>query len=147
MFTITTIPVLFGLFFNTNYNDAAESFSPIANKISTILFIVIVIGALASEWDTFINNVFTLGPAIITLISLMLIIGYNSPKLFGIDKKKSITIAIESGIQNATVGITIGNIILSQSSGISQLSLPSGVYGILMYIICLPVIFLFFRNN
>ena len=60
---------------------------------------------------------------------------------------KSITIAIESGIQNATVGITIGNIIMPLGTGISILSLPSGVYGILMYLICLPVVFLFFRKN
>jgi len=66
--------------------------------------------------------------------------------LFGIDRSKSITVAIESGIQNATVGIAIGNIILSQGKGISVLSLPSGVYGILMYIVCLPFIFLFFNR-
>lgn len=147
MFIITTIPVLFGLYINTKFNDVAQAFASIANKISTILFIIIVFGALASEWETFINNVFSLGPAILTLIASMMIIGYNSPRLFGIGRKRSITIAIESGIQNATVGITIGNLILSQSSGISQLSLPSGVYGILMYIVCLPSIFLFFRKK
>ena len=76
----------------------------------------------------------------------MLLIGYNSAKWFSLNKEKSITIAIESGIQNATVGITIGNLILSQSSGLSILSLPSGVYGILMYLVCLPVVFLVFKK-
>ena len=147
MFVITAVPVSIGLYTNTNYNKFSRSFAPIANKISTFLFIVIVLGALASEWDTFMDNLSLLSPSIITLIILMLFIGYNSPKLFSISKKKSITIAIESGIQNATVGITIGNIILSQSEGISILSLPSGVYGILMYIVCLPVIFLFLRQK
>ena len=62
----------------------------------------------------------------------MLLIGYYSSSLFNLNKKQSITIAIESSIQNATVGITIGNLILNQSAGLSVLSLPSGVYGILM---------------
>ena len=77
----------------------------------------------------------------------MMFIGYNSPKLFGINNTQAITIAIESGIQNGTVGITIGNLILNQSQGISVLSLPSGVYSILMYIVCLPIIFLFLKQK
>ena len=147
MFIITTIPVMIGLYINAKHKNIANSFSPIANKISTFLFIIIVIAALASEWTVFINNLYILGPAILTLISVMMFIGYNSPKLFGINKTQSITIAIESGIQNGTVGITIGNIILNQSQGISILSLPSGVYSILMYIICLPIIFFFLKQK
>ena len=147
MFVITTIPVLIGLYIRTKFKKLALSFTFIANKISSFLFVIIVLGALASEWNTFINNLSLLGPAIITLIILMLFIGYNSPKLFNINKMQSITIAVESSIQNATVGITIGNIILSEGQGISILSLPSGVYGILMYIVCLPIIFLFLKQK
>lgn len=146
MFCITTIPVGIGLFINTKYHDFSVSFSIIANKISTILFVIIIAGALTSEWEAFINNLNLLGPAIITLIFLMLFIGYSSASLFNLNKEKSITIAIESGIQNATVGITIGNLIFNQDTGLSILSLPSGVYGILMYLVCLPVVFLILRN-
>ena len=146
MFAMTTVPVLIGLYINTRHQHISHSFSPFANKIATILFIVIVLGALVSEWNAFISNIHLLGPAIIVLIMLMLFIGYYSPKLFGINESQSITISVESGIQNATLGITIGNIILNQTEGLSILSLPSGVYGILMYIVCLPFIFLFFRR-
>ncbi len=146
MFCITTIPVGIGLFINTKYHDFSVSFSIIANKISTILFVIIIAGALTSEWEAFINNLNLLGPAIIALIFLMLFIGYASASLFNLNKEKSITIAIESGIQNATVGITIGNLIFNQDTGLSILSLPSGVYGILMYLVCLPIIFFIIKN-
>jgi len=146
MFFITSLPVSIGLYINTKYHSITDAFRPIANKISTILFIVIVAGALASEWDTFISNLDTLGPAIIALIIIMLFIGYNSAKWFSMSKKKAVTIAIESGIQNATVGITIGNLILSQETGLSILSLPAGVYGILMYLVCLPFVFWFLKQ-
>ena len=146
MFLITTMPVTLGLYINTKYHNITVPFLPIANKISTVLFIIIVIGALASEWDLFIKNLNTLAPAIITLIIIMLFIGYNSALRFGISKKKAITISIESGIQNATVGITIGGLILNQGTGLSILSLPSGVYGILMYLVCLPFVFWFIKR-
>ena len=138
MFCITTIPVGIGLFINTKYHDFSVSFSIIANKISTILFVIIIAGALTSEWEAFINNLNLLGPAIIALIFLMLFIGYSSASLFNLNKEKSITIAIESGIQNATVGITIGNLILNQNTGLSILSLPSGVYAVSYTHLTLP---------
>ena len=146
MFLITTFPVAIGLYINTKYHNIAVPFLPIANKISTILFIIIVIGALASEWDLFIKNLNTLAPAIIALIVIMLFIGYNSAIWFSISNKKAVTIAIESGVQNATVGVTIGGLILNQGTGISILSLPSGVYGILMYLVCLPFVFWFIKR-
>ena len=146
MFLITTMPVTIGLYINTKYHNITVPSLPIANKISTVLFIIIVIGALASEWDLFINNLNTLGPAILALITIMLFIGYNSAIWFSISNKKAVTIAIESGVQNATVGITIGNLILNQETGLSILSLPSGVYGILMYLICLPFVFWFLKR-
>ena len=146
MFLITALPVSIGLYINTKYHSITDVFTPIANKISTVLFIIIVAGALASEWDTFISNLYTLGPAIIALIIIMLFIGYNSAQWFSMSKKKAATIAIESSIQNATVGITIGNLILSQEIGLSILSLPSGVYGILMYLVCLPFVFWFLKQ-
>ena len=146
MFLITTMPVSLGLYINTKFHNITVPFLPIANKISTVLFIIIVIGALASEWDLFIKNLNILAPAIITLIIIMLFIGYNSALWFGISKKKAITISIESGIQNATVGITIGGLILNQGTGLSILSLPSGVYGILMYLVCLPFVFWFIKR-
>ena len=147
MFLITAVPVCIGLYVNTKHNNIATTFGPIANKISTVLFIIIVVGALSSEWNTFINNLNVLGPAIIALIIIMLFIGYNSAKWCNVHKKKAITIAIESGIQNATVGITIGNIILNQGAGLSILSLPSGVYGILMYLVCFPFVFWFLKQK
>jgi BASS family bile acid:Na+ symporter len=147
MFLVTALPVGLGLLVHSKFKNFTHSIEPKAGKISTLLFLVILIGALTSEWDTFVLNLNLLGPTIITLISVMLIIGYSSSRLFKMNKKQAITIAIESSIQNATVGITIGNLILYQESAISMLSLPSAVYGILMYCICLPFVFWFVKRK
>ena len=130
----------------SKFSAFANSFEPMAAKISTLLFIIIIIGALASEWHTFINNISSLAPAIILLMVIMITIGYNSSKWFSMNNQQAVTVAIESGIQNGTVGITIGNIILNPQSGLSLLSIPSGVYGILMYFICLPFVFWYVKN-
>ena len=141
MFLITALPVGIGLLVRLKYRTFADSFEATATKISIILFIIIILGALTSEWNTFINNLLKLGPAIILLMVVMITIGYKSSNWFKMNNRQAVTVAIESGIQNGTVGITIGNLIINPETGLSILSIPSGVYGILMYFICLPFIF------
>ena len=51
----------------------------------------------------FITNIYQLGPALILLITCMLIIGYKSSNWFKMNSKQSVTVAIESGIQNGTL--------------------------------------------
>ena len=147
MFMITALPVGIGLIVRSINRTFADSFEVIATNISTVLFVIIIIGALVSEWSTFIENLAALGPAIILLMVGMIIIGYNSSNWFKMNDKQAVTVAIESGIQNATVGITIGNLIINPETGLSILSIPSGVYGILMYFICLPFVYWYLKNN
>jgi len=142
MFLLTTLPVLIGMTIKHQATDMAKSMERGVNVFATILFVIIVIAAIASEWDTLIENIGTLGPSVIMLNVLMLGIGYQSAKFFNIEAAKATTVSIESGIQNATVGITIGGLILaSPDGGLSTLSLPSGVYGVLMYLIISPFIY------
>ena len=147
MFLITAIPVGVGMTVRSKFKIITDSFESTSTKISTVLFIIIIIGALLSEWNIFINNLSTLGAGMILLMVIMITIGYNSSKWFRMKNQQAITVAIESGIQNGTVGITIGNIILNPDTGLSILSIPSGVYSILMYFICLPFVFWYIKNN
>ena len=147
MFCITAVPVGIGMVVRSKNKSFADMFEVTATKISTLLFVIIILGALASEWDTFTNNFLQLGPAIVLLIIAMLTIAYTSSTWFKMSKNQSITVAIESGIQNGTVGITVGNLIINPESGLSILSIPSGVYSILMYFICLPFVFWYIRKK
>lgn len=145
MFFLTTIPVTIGVYVNSKFHSFVVKFSKIFNNLSTFLFIIIVLGALSSEWNAFVNNLVILGPSIILLIIIMFVVGYISSKVLKINKNRAITIAIESSIQNATVGITIGALISNSNSGLSLYSLASGVYGILMYIVCIPLIYIYVK--
>ena len=144
MFVITAIPVIIGLLIHHKAKNFTTKFEPIASKISAILFVIIVIGALASEWEAFSSNVLALGPTIITLIIVMMLLGYYSSHLFKMNEAQSVSVAVATGVQNATVGITVGNLIIA-GEGLSVLALPSAVYGILMYIVVLPIVFAYVK--
>ena len=146
MFLLTTVPVLIGMAVRHYNPSIADGMENGVNLTAAVLFVIIVLAAIASEWDTLMDNIGTLGPAVVALNVLMLTIGYQSAKLLDLEAVRATTVSIESGIQNATVGITVGGLILaSPDGGLSTLSLPSGVYGVLMYLVIAP--FLYWRIN
>ena len=49
MFLIVTVPVILGMLFRGFASGMASSFEPIAKKISTVLFVLVLLGAIAAE--------------------------------------------------------------------------------------------------
>ena len=145
MFLLTTLPVMVGMLIRRYSESTADSIEPLIGKIAAGLFVIIVIAAIASEFDTLMENLGALGPAVVALNILMLGIGWKSATVLDLENNQATTVSIESGIQNATVGITVGGLVLAPEAGatLSVLSLPSGVYGVLMYIVIAP--FLYWR--
>ena len=142
MFLLTTIPVGLGMAVRHFSAETADKMDKGVSMVATGLFVIIVLAAIATEWDTLMDNIGKLGPAVIVLAVLMLGIGYKSAEFLELDSNRATTVSIESGIQNATVGITVGGLILAApDGGISTLSLPSGVYGVLMYPVIAPFIY------
>jgi len=107
--------------------------------LSTVLFAVVVLGALASNWTQFIENLPVLGPSLVVLNVALLAIGLGLALLAGLSAEKAATISIESGVHNATLGIQVGSLVAGVDA-ITNFSLPSGVYGILMYLIAIPYV-------
>ncbi|MEO1142318.1 MAG: hypothetical protein AAFW66_08255, partial [Pseudomonadota bacterium] len=87
------------------------------------------------------DNLPTLGPILIILNAVLLVLGVILSRTGGLNMKESKTIAIETGVQNATLGIAIGSLIVGQTlSSLPAFALPSGVYGITMYFVMAPFI-------
>ena len=142
MFLLTSVPVIIGMLIKSKAEKIAIKSKNFVNSTATFLFVIIVIAAIASEWDTLMENIGSLGPAVIMLNCIMLLVGYQSAKFLGLEIPRATTVSIESGIQNATVGITVGGLILAApDGGLSTLSLPSGLYGVLMYLVIAPFIY------
>ena len=142
MFLLTTVPVVIGMAVRKYSTETADKIDKSVSMIAAGLFVIIVLAAIATEWDTLMDNIGKLGPAVIILCVTMLGIGYKSAEFLELNPKRATTVSIESGIQNASVGITVGGLILAApDGGISTLSLPSGVYGVLMYIVVAPFVY------
>lgn len=140
MFAITAVPVAIGVALRHMMPERIEAIEPTVMRVATILFIIIVIGALAANWSLFIENLAVLGPVLIMLNVILLAVGYGFSRLLQLDGPQSIAVSIETGVQNSALGITVGGLIAEAATGLPPFSLPAGVYGITMYAVTLPFV-------
>lgn len=140
MFLITTLPVAIGVSLRHFATGFATRIDGPLSKLATALFVLIVLAALAGNWQTFVDNLGIMGGGLITLNIALLLIGLGIARAAKLSWDESKTISIETGIQNSTLGITLAALITGTESGFSPLALPSAVYGITMYVVALPFI-------
>lgn len=144
MFAITAVPVLIGLLTRFVAPEGVARIEPVFSAVALILFVVIVIAALASNWALFVDNIATLGPLLVLLNIGLLLVGMAVARLLGLSGGDALCISVEMGVQNAALGITVAGLV-AQSAGISEYAVPAGVYGITMYLVTLPAIWVMRR--
>lgn len=126
---ITILPVLIGMLVLKRAPQLAQNWDAPFRKISAVFFVIILIAAILKERSNLLENFAQAGPVALALNLVTLGLGYASGMVFGLGKKQSTTIAIEAGIQNGTLGITIAATLLVNST----MAIPSAIYGLLMF--------------
>ena len=146
MFLITALPVALGMLLRAFATEFVLKFEKAFLRVASVLFALIVIAAIVGNWDIVTSNAATLGLATGALVIVMLIAGLVISSLAGLSWAEKKTIAIEAGIQNGTLGITLAPLIVGTAAALPVLALPSAMYGVAMYVIGLPFA-IFMRNK
>lgn len=140
MFAITAVPVVIGLLLRFVAKDFAERTEGTVSTIALVLFIVIVIAALATNWQLFMDNIGHLGPLLIGMNALLLILGVLIARGIGLSGGDGLCISVEMGVQNAALGITVAGLV-AKTGGIPEFAVPAALYGITMYVVTIPGMF------
>ncbi|MCP4817984.1 MAG: bile acid:sodium symporter family protein, partial [Shimia sp.] len=119
MFAITAVPVIIGLLTRWVASGVADKIEKIVSAVALILFLVIVAAALATNWDLFMANIWTLGPVLMLLNAVLLVLGVYVARALGLSGPDGLCISVEMGVQNATLGITVAGMV-AQASGIPE---------------------------
>lgn len=130
IFGITALPVSIGMLVRARSLSFAERMERPMRIASTVIFILILAGIVIAEWDTLVEAFPVLGPATFTLNLITMGLGWFLAKSFGLNLAQTITIAIESGIQNGTLAIVIASSILFMP----EVSLAAAIYSIAMFL-------------
>ncbi|PQJ79447.1 bile acid:sodium symporter family protein [Polaribacter porphyrae] len=127
---ITVIPILLGMIIRNYKKNFAKRMEKPMRIASTIIFILVFIAVLASSSDKIVIGMKAAGLATLLLNITTMALGFYTAKLFKLDLKSSISITIESGIQNGTLALVIAASVLNNP----EMGIPIGAYAIWMFI-------------
>ncbi|GAB1309348.1 bile acid:sodium symporter family protein [Urechidicola sp. KH5] len=126
---ITILPVSIGMFIKHKNEAFAKRMEKPMRVASTVIFIAVVVGLIVANTEIIADSFVKIGYIVLLLNELTMLIGYYTSKLFKLNLKQSISITIESGIQNGTLAIVIALSILQRA----EIGVPAVVYSLIMF--------------
>jgi len=138
MFLIVVVPTIIGMILRKFTASFATRFGSIAKKISVVLFVVVLIGAILSEKNNVVSYFADAGLITLVLNIVMMIIAYYIAQMFGTGISQKKCISIECGLQNGTLAIFVGTTLFGGGAYI----IPAATYSLIMFFTSL--IFVFF---
>jgi len=141
VFFIVTIPVLIGLAVRHFAKGFAARFDATAEKISTVLFALVLSGAIFQERDNIIAFYADAGLITLALNVIMLFLAWWLGVMFGSGRRQRITISIECGLQNGTLAIAVATLLFGGGTAV----IPAATYSLTMFATAL--IFIYFLRR
>jgi len=129
MFLIVTVPVILGMLFRGFASGMALSFEPIAKKISTVLFVLVLLGAIAAERENVVSYFAQAGLITLVLNVVMMVVAYLVAQSLASGTKQKKCITIECGLQNGTLAIFVATSIF----GGGMYVIPAATYSLIMF--------------
>jgi len=131
VFAIVLLPVVAGMIVRRLWPAFARAMDRPVRIISVVVLIVVIAGAVASNWALLVENAGRLAAITVLFCLISLAVGYWVPRWLRIERRQAIASSFEIGIHNATLAIVIAQTVM----GSVELSLPAAVYGVLMFFI------------
>ena len=141
MFLIVTLPVLLGMGVRSFLNSLTLKIEKSARFISTLLFVLVLLGAILAERENVVSYFAQTGLVVLTLNILMMLIAFYWSGFFGTGISQKKAIAIECGLQNGTLAIFVGTTVFGGGLYI----IPAATYSLIMYLTSL--MFIYFIKN
>jgi BASS family bile acid:Na+ symporter len=134
---VTVVPVSIGMVLKKRFPKLALKADKPVRIASAIIFAAVLFAAILKERDSIVEYFVLSGPIMLSLNILTLIVGFFLATVFVLPKRQRLTISIESGIQNGTLGIMIAATLLKNS----EMTIPIAIYSLIMFMTSALIIF------
>lgn len=126
---ITLLPVAIGMLIRSKARSFALKMDKTVKILSGLLLFLIIFATILTNRKIFVQAFQDVGLITLSLNVLMLLIGYFSARISRLNVTQSITISIETGIQNGTLGIMIASTLLHNN----VMAISPAVYSLIMF--------------
>jgi BASS family bile acid:Na+ symporter len=135
---IVVIPVVLGMLLRHYKPGFAARMARPVRIASGVVLGLIILGLVIKERENFFNYFQQAGMATLVLNVATMAVGYFSARWLRLRSANAVSIAIESGIQNGTLAITIAVVLLNNTA----FAIAPAVYSLLMFFTGAAVIWL-----
>ena len=143
IFLIVTVPVVIGMILKKFFHNIAIKFESITKRISGILFVIVLIGAILAERENVVSYFAQAGLITLILNILMMIVAFYLAQVCGTGIAQKRCISIECGLQNGTLAIFVANSFF----GGGVVVIPAATYSLIMFATSLIFIFFLRKKN
>jgi BASS family bile acid:Na+ symporter len=129
IFVIIIVPIVIGMLIRKYKEGFALKMARPVRIASAIVLALVIIGIVIKEKENFVSYFQQAGIVALLLNVTTMVVGYFSARLFRIGGPRSISISIESGIQNGTLAISVAVVLL----GSTEFAIAPAIYSLLMF--------------
>lgn len=129
VFLIVAVPVLIGLSIRRYAEGFALRVQPAARRISAVLFVLVLAGAIVQERSNIVPYFAEAGPVTLVLNLAMMALAWLLARIFASGPTQRIAIAIECGLQNGTLAIAVAALLFGGGPAV----IPAATYSLIMF--------------
>jgi len=143
VFAITTVPVIIGMVVKRYAPVFAQKFERIARIIASVLFVVIIAGAILAEKANVVDYFRQAGPVTLSLNLIMMALALTIARMSRLGAPQQTAITLECGLQNGTLAIFVALTLI----GSTTMMIPGAIYSLLMFPTALAYLFIVIRRR
>lgn len=129
VFVIVTVPVVIGIALRRFATGLAQAVEPWSRRISTVLFVLVLAGAIFQERDNIVPYFADAGLVTLVLNVVMMALAYGLATALASGKAQRVAISIECGLQNGTLAIAVAVLLF----GAGPVVIPAATYSLIMF--------------
>lgn len=141
VFAITIVPLAIGMAIRARRERWALAHEEALKRVALVAFLLVVAGAIASEFDTVRESFAELALAALTLNLLAMGVSFTVARAARLDPRQATAVAMELGVHNVTLAIAVGALVAP------ELTVPAAVYSVVMYVTAGAFARLMYRRN
>lgn len=143
IFAITTVPVMIGMTVNRYAPAFARKFERTTRIIASVLFVVIIAGAIFSERTNVVDYFKQAGPVTLSLNLIMMALAMSIARMGRLGIRQQTAITLECGLQNGTLAIFVAVTLI----GSKAMMVPGAIYSLLMFPTALLYLFVIMKRR
>lgn len=145
-FLLTALPITLGVTLSAAAPKATARVAPTLAKVAVVLFVGVIAGAIASNWQVVTENIARLGLGLFALVAALSVIGYVVSRFLRASDREAKTIAIETGVQNGALALAIAGLLVVNGPAFNAYAIPAALYSVVWLGTALPALLLLARS-